>query len=268
MNELRVSLLQMNLAPDDRAANIARMRALFAGIPSGDRHPDIVVLPELWTAPFDPTLYPERPFSCEGSAEALQAVCAACGEMAVHAVAGALPWPVEGGVAVRSWFVDDSGACADRYDKTHLFSASGEDQTFVPGAGPLFFDIGCFKCSVMTCYDIRFPEFGRSLALCGAEVIFVAAAWLTKRADFWKPLLRALAMHNQCYVAACNCAGQSGKQHYCGNSMIVSPWGDVLHEAGGEEAILSAGLSRAEIYKCRKSISILQDRRPGLYQVF
>lgn len=268
MDGLSVLLLQMNVVPGDPAANVSKARALFAGVPAGEGRPDIVVLPELWTAPFDPARSPGRPFPCEGSGEALRAVCGACEEMCVHALAGALPWPVKNGVAVRSWLVDDSGTCVDYYDKAHLFSASGESRTFVPGAAPLFFELGGFRCSVMTCYDIRFPEFGRSLALCGAEVIFVLAAWLTRRADFWKPLLRALAMHNQCYVAACNCAGQSGDQNFCGNSMVVSPWGDVLLEAGGAEGVLFGVLSRSEVYKCRKYIPISSDRRPDLYQIF
>lgn len=267
MSELRVSLLQTNVVWGDSAANIASVRAMLGDLSRSEETPDMILLPELWTAPFDPGRSPYEIGRMAASEEALLAVSEACGEMGAFALAGSLPWPAENGLAVRCWLVDDRGLRAGYYDKTHLFSANGESLAFAAGSAPLFFELCGFNCSVMTCYDIRFPEFGRSLALCGADVLFVNAAWSLKNKDIWKTLVRALAMHNQLYVAACNSAGRSGELNFCGSSMIVSPWGDILADAGDQELVLSFTLRLSEVLKCRKNAPLSLDRRPDLYQL-
>ncbi len=257
-------MLQFNIVEGDRGANIAKARAMLAEVAREDA-PDIFILPELWTTPFDPEKLPAGAFSCEGSEEAVAMIREACERLGAHSVAGSLPWPVPEGVAVRSWLVDDCGTCVDYYDKAHLFSPSGEKDTFAAGSRPLFFDLGGFKCSLATCYDIRFPEYIRSLALGGAEVLFVNADWPACHEERWRILLRAQALSNQFYVVGCNCTGQTGGLDFCGRSMVVSPWGDIVAEAGAGEEILFATLHLSEVRKCRRNIPLSRDRRPELY---
>lgn len=267
MSELRVSLLQTNVLWNDPAANIAKVRAMLGDLSRREEVPNMILLPERWTAPFDPERVPYEAAQVAASEEALRAVSGACEEMGAFALAGSLPWPAEDGLAVRSWLVDDRGLCAGYYDKAHLFSPDGESRAFEAGSSPLFFELCGFNCSVMTCYDVFFPEFGRSLALCGADVLFVNAAWPSKRKDIWGVLLRALAIQNQLYVVACNSTGRSGGQDFCGASMIVSPWGDVLAVADTHELILSFTLRLSEVGKCRKTVPLSRDRRQNLYQL-
>lgn len=264
MNVLNVSLLQFNIVANDRGANVAKVRAMLDDM-ARTCAPDIFLLPELWTAPFAPDCPPGNAFSCEGSEEGLAAICEACEKTNSHAIAGSLPWPVPDGVAIRSWLVDDRGEPVDYYDKAHLLSPSGERDTFAAGDRPLFFDLAGFRCTVATCYDIRFPEYARSLALCGAEVLFVDADWPACHEERWRTLMRALALENQFYVVGCNCTGQTGGQSFCGRSMVVSPWGDIVAEAGYDDEILSAALLPSEVRKCRRNIPLARDRRPELY---
>jgi len=256
MSELRVSLIQTNVARGAPAENIASARRALDSLALSGEGPDLLLLPEFWTDPFTEESVPEE--MAEWSKRALDEVCEACAEMGVFALAGSLPWRVDEGIAVRCWLVDDRGLRAGYYDKTHLFSSSGESEAFAAGSAPLFFSLNGFKCSVMTCYDIRFPEFGRSLGLCGTDVLFVNAQWPSARMHLWDLLLRALAVHNQLYVAGCNC-GEA--------SMVVSPWGEVIAEAGSRELILSYTLRLSDVQKCRKSVSVSGDRRPDLYQL-
>jgi predicted amidohydrolase len=118
------------------------------------------------------------------------------------------------------------------------------------------------------CYDLRFPELYRILAVEGAEVVTVPAAFtLYTGKDHWELLLRARAVENQCFVVASNEWGvhEEGKAAY-GRSMIVDPWGVVLATAPDEDTVVSAELDRALLRRIRESLPSLANRRPGAYR--
>ena len=117
----------------------------------------------------------------------------------------------------------------------------------------------------MICYDLRFPELSRRLALEGADVIVVSAQWPRPRQDHWRTLLLARAIENQLFVVAANCCGLIGKLDYFGMSMIIDPKGEVLAEGGGEPCEISAALDYRRIADWRASIPCFNDRRPELY---
>lgn len=262
---MEVCCLQFRVDPNDPGRNIARARSMLARS-AQESVPDIYLLPELWTIPFDPGRE-SGPYSCSGSEEALAMVREFCRGMGVFAIAGSMPWQTDRGVVLRSWLVDDSGEPQGFYDKAHLLAKSGESTAFTAGDTPFFFDLGGFSCSVVTCYDIRFPEYTRSLAICGAEVVFVDAAWPMAYGEAWRTIVKALAMHNQLYVVACNACGGEGDMASCGDSLIVSPWGDVLACAQQGESAIRAELSTGEIHKCRGVFPFLKDRRSELYEM-
>ena len=95
---------------------------------------------------------------------------------------------------------------------------------------------------MMICYDIRFPELARKLALGGAKILFVPAEWPHPRLHHWRTLLTARAIENQMYVIACNRTGQSGNDRFFGHSMIIDPWGEIIAEGDEEEVILMADI--------------------------
>ena len=118
------------------------------------------------------------------------------------------------------------------------------------------------------CYDLRFPELYRLLALAGAELIFVPAAFtLYTGKDHWHVLLRARAIENQCYIAAPAQIGpHDGGQCY-GHAVIVDPWGTVVAEAPNQrEAIAVATIDFAYLQQVRRELPALANRRPAAYQ--
>lgn len=259
LREITVSLFQMDVVPGDPMANVEKVRR---GIEKLETVPDAFMLPELWTEAFTPDMggSPHDQSRC-----AIDSLRDVCGNVGMHMVAGSLPWRAESALYNRSWVIDDLGEPVAFYDKAHLFSKSGEDKVFQKGGKPLFFQLGEYCCSIATCYDIRFPEYTRSISLAGADILFVGAQWAARRRGAWELLVRAAAANGQMYVVACNCTGSSSGQVFCGNSMVVSPWGDVIARMGEEEGVLTASFDPGEVGKCRASLPVGRDRRPELY---
>ncbi|MDQ4018972.1 MAG: carbon-nitrogen hydrolase family protein, partial [Actinomycetota bacterium] len=145
---------------------------------------------------------------------------------------------------------------------------SQESATVAPGDEIAVIDIDGVKLGLTICYDLRFPELYRILALEGAELITVPAAFtLYTGKDHWELLLRARAVENQCYVAAANEWGthEGGKASY-GRSLIVDPWGVVLAQAPDEDAVISAELDRAHLERIRRDLPSLANRQPAAYR--
>jgi omega-amidase len=115
------------------------------------------------------------------------------------------------------------------------------------------------------CYDLRFPELFRRYALAGARLILVPAEWPHPRRAHWQTLLRARAIENQCFVAACNRVGITGNSTFFGASAVIDPWGEALVEGGETELILTATIDLSLVDTVRKRIPVFEDRRPELY---
>ncbi|HEY5973198.1 MAG TPA: nitrilase-related carbon-nitrogen hydrolase, partial [Geobacteraceae bacterium] len=115
------------------------------------------------------------------------------------------------------------------------------------------------------CYDLRFPELARRLAVEGAEILVVPAEWPKPREEHWRTLLRARAIENQLFVVAANCCGIQGKLDFFGMSLIVGPKGELLAEAGDEPVEITATLDFAEMASWREQITCFKDRKPAYY---
>jgi predicted amidohydrolase len=148
------------------------------------------------------------------------------------------------------------------YRKIHLYDSFGfrESDTLAPGPiRPVTAVVGGFRVGLMTCYDLRFPELPRALAEEGMDVLVVPAAWVAGPGKVmqWQTLLRARAIENVCWVVA---AAQPGPR-YCGHSMVVSPTGDVVVEAGDGEEVLAAALDLDAVRQARSVNPSLDNRR-------
>lgn len=159
--------------------------------------------------------------------------------------------------------LDPRGSLVARYRKAHLYDAFGFIESEVVAPGPLdepeVIDVEGFPVGVMTCYDLRFPESARRLAVAGAEAIAVPAAWVAGplKEDHWITLLRARAIENTVYLAA---ADQTGP--VCvGSSSIVDPAGVVVAAAGPRPGTTSAELSRDVVVQARRGNPSLRNRR-------
>jgi deaminated glutathione amidase len=142
-----------------------------------------------------------------------------------------------------------------------------ESETEEPGDRPETCEVEGWKVGLTICYDLRFPELYRILALEGCEVATVPAAFtLYTGKDHWELLLRARAVENQCYVVAANQWGSfaEGKAAY-GRSSIVDPWGVVLAQAPDEDTVISAELDRGRLEEIRRRLPSLANRQPEAY---
>ena len=118
---------------------------------------------------------------------------------------------------------------------------------------------------MIICYDLRFPELSRRLAVEGAQVICVPAQWPKPRQEHWRTLLRARAIENQLYVVSCNACGIIGKLDLFGMSLIIDPKGELLGEMGENEGEIIAPLDIQVMNEWRAQIPCFNDRKPEFY---
>ena len=184
----------------------------------------------------------------------------------VNIVAGSVANRKNGAVYNTSYVFDRSGKCISEYDKTHLFSPMGEDQVFQKGDHLCRFSLDGVQCALIICYDLRFPELTRSLALPGLDVLFVVSQWPAVRVPHLTTLSHARAIENQMFVALCNSCGTAAGTVYGGHSAIIDPLGATIAEAGDAETIITADCDSEALAAIRSSIPVFRDRRPELYR--
>jgi len=171
--------------------------------------------------------------------------------------------------------MDDSGRIIATYRKLHAFDATLADGTICkesnnvhPGSDIVSVDtpLGCLGFSI--CYDIRFPELFRLLALEGAQIIFAPANFtLPTGKDHWEALLRARAIENGCYIVAPAQIGRKPKFMAYGNSMIIDPWGTVIARARDEPGIAMGEIDLDYLSRIRVQLPSLENRREDVYEL-
>ena len=153
------------------------------------------------------------------------------------------------------------GTFLSSYRKIHLFGLMNEPQFLAPGTAPVTVDLPWGKAGLSICYDLRFPEMFRSYATEGAQLILLSAEWPHPRLSHWRALLIARAIENQAFVAACNTFGPGNGNVFCGHSMLVDPWGEVLVEADETAAVLCAEIDLHQADDIRKRYPFLADAK-------
>lgn len=257
---MRVSCVQLDMKLGDVKANFAHAEAMIREAVNRD-HPDTVVLPETWNTGF----FPQELTPCaDDDGKATKALCSALAkELHINIVAGSVANRRADGYYNTAYVFDRSGNLVAEYDKTHLFTPSGEHNFFRMGSRTCRFTLEGIPCGLIICYDIRFPELIRSLTVQGVDLLFVVSQWPAKRAMHLDTLARARAIENQTFLALCNSA--AADTACAGHSAIIDPWGEYLAKAGETEEIISADLDFSVIQGIRESINVFRDRRPDLY---
>ncbi|EOM75104.1 carbon-nitrogen hydrolase [Rhodococcus rhodnii] len=197
----------------------------------------------------------------------------------VVVVLGGMKNTTDDGVFNSALVIDASGEIAGRYDKLHLFDANIGGQSFEassvekPGSELVVVDVDGVRLGLTICYDVRFPEVARALAVAGAEVILVPAAFVYATGEaHWHTLLRARAIENLAYVVA-PATVRSADPEYTdgfttyGHALAVGPWGSVLADLGdATEAVEVLELDMAEVEAARAKLPVLGGRRdPSVY---
>jgi len=174
-----------------------------------------------------------------------------------------------------SVLIDAAGEIVATYRKAHLFDidvpgevAHRESDAIVAGDDVVVADLGDVRLGLSICFDVRFPELYRHLALHGATVLAIPAAFAAATGRVhWEILVRARAIENHAFVvAAAQVGSTSGGLASWGHSMIVGPWGEILAEGGGDgNDVLVANVDLAEVARRRAQLAVLALRRPDLY---
>jgi predicted amidohydrolase len=162
-------------------------------------------------------------------------------------------------------FCFESGALAGTYRKTHPFK--NENKYFSRGSSIELIPLKKqnLKIGFEICYELRFPEIARKLALAGSDLLVTIAAFPNPRSEHWKTLVKARAIENQIPHIACNRTGSAPDCSYFGNSMITDSWGEVKADAGDKECVIVCDLDLSGKDEVRKMIPVFEDRRSELY---
>lgn len=257
--DINAAAIQFTVQQGNLDANLTYVREALGRV--ADQGAQLVVLPEMWSTGFAYKTLNELAQHTEATMAELQELSARYKLVIV----GSQPEPADDNRVFNTAHVFDNGRLAAAYRKLHLFSLLGEDKAFKGGDRWCLAETSLGKIGVIICYDLRFPELSRRLALEGARVICVPAQWPKPRQEHWRTLLRARAIENQLYVVSANACGLVGKLDFFGMSMVIDPKGEVLADAGEQQREIVAPLSWETMDAWRAQIPCFNDRRPELY---
>jgi predicted amidohydrolase len=262
---VKVGVAQIACRSGDAAGNMAGLRTWARA--ARERGCELVVFPELADTGYD--MDAVRRLRAQERDDPLASLGAAAAECGLHIVCGVAERTNQGLFNSAAVLAPD-GRCAAVYRKTHLLSTElvREESVFTPGDRLVTARIGGWVVGLLVCYDLRFPEAARALAVAGAEILIVVSAWPEVRAEHWDIFTRSRAIENQAWLLASNRTGTDGPIAFCGRSRIVDPWGSIASSAGaGEEALICAELDRGRLDSVRAALPVFRQRRVDLYGV-
>jgi deaminated glutathione amidase len=268
---MRAAAVQLN-STDEYDRNLEVAERLVRGAAADGA--ELVVLPEKWTVLGSPEAIRSSAESRDGPA--LSAAAGWARELGIFLVAGSFPEvvPEQEKLANTSVMFGPDGERLATYRKIHMFDVDVGDVSYresaIEEAGDRIElgDVHGTKVGLTICYDLRFPELYRILALRGARVITVPSAFTERTGrDHWEVLIRARAIENQVFVVAAGQIGSAPPNYRSyGRSMIVDPWGVVLAQAADTECFVSADLDFALQDDVRDRLPSLRHRRPEAYR--
>ncbi|MCE5189192.1 MAG: carbon-nitrogen family hydrolase [Eubacteriales bacterium] len=261
---MKIACAQMDVLPGKPEENYILAEALIRK--AARKRPDVILLPETWNTGFAPEHL--DPAQADGDGARTKRMCSALAkELKINLLAGSVTTRRADGSYNTAYGFDRAGELICCYDKTHLFSPLGEKEAYQKGGTLARFTLDGVRCALMTCYDLRFPELARTLALPGLDVLFIVSQWPRQRISHLETLAKARAIENQLFVAVCNACGTAYGTKFGGRSMVIDPLGKMLKQAGTRAGILYAEMQLDELAPVRKAIPVFSDRRPELYRL-
>jgi predicted amidohydrolase len=265
---LRAAAVQLN-STNEKARNLAAAERLVRAAAADAA--DLVALPEKWNllAGGEELLAGAEPLD----GPSLTAARGWARTLGIHLLAGSICERAAEKAWNTSVLIGPDGEDLAVYRKIHMFDVDAggvayrESEYEQPGEEIVTAPLGDLIAGLSVCYDLRFPELFRILALRGARLVGVPSAFTTATGrDHWEVLLRARAIENQVFVIAPNQIGAAAP-HFdsFGHSAIVDPWGTLLASAPGEECFVAADLDLAAQDRVRESLPSLANRRPAAY---
>ena len=266
---LKVALLQMR-ASTEADVNLACVEAGFED--AARHHAVLLVTPEMTT------VLDRRPGALLEKSHAqaddpyLKKICALARQYQMDVLVGSIAIQVDAQrLANRSFFINKQGEVVAHYDKIHLFDVDlgageryQESARFVAGQEAVVVKSTHYALGMSVCYDLRFAQLYRDLALAGADILAVPSAFTVPTGQaHWHTLLRARAIETGCFVLAPAQHGQheDGRTTY-GHSLVVNPWGEVIAEKPEGIGILMTELDLSQVQQARAKLPSLQHTRP------
>ncbi len=271
---MKAALLQLT-SSDDPVANIAMVQRMMRQ--AADQGAGFVLTPEVTNCVSSSRAHQAAVLMDQDHDPTLKALRAEAAELGVWLLIGSLALKTQdqdGRFANRSFLIAPDGSIRAWYDKIHMFDVQvsevetyRESAGFRPGDRAVLADTGFAKIGMTICYDIRFAQLHRMLAQAGAQILTVPAAFSpVTGAAHWEPLLRARAIETGCYVLAPAQTGlhpssMGGTRRTYGHSMAISPWGEVLADAGTDPGITIVDLAMGDVAQARARVPALTHDR-------
>ena len=286
MNKINVALCQMNVM-DDKEKNIEK--AILMIKQSKKQGADLAVLPEMFNCPYENEKFIEYAEELEESVT-LKEIAKVAKEENIHVLAGSIPElelneknnddkdniNEKQSIYNTSVFFDNHGKILGKHRKMHLFDIDvkgkiyfKESDTLSAGNEFTVIKTELAKIGIGICYDIRFVELSRIMALEGAEIlIFPGAFNLTTGPAHWQMLFKSRALDNQVYaIGVAPALDKDANYNSYGHSIAVNPWGEVIEELSFDEELKIVEIDLDEISRIREEIPVLKNRRTDLYEI-
>ncbi|MFY0616010.1 carbon-nitrogen hydrolase family protein [Shimia sp.] len=271
---MRAALLQMT-SSDSPKDNLAQASKMLREAKS--RGADFAFLPEVMNCLSTSRKQQSDVLQHEGEDDTLLSLQKLSSELSIWLLIGSLGLKTDdpdARFANRSFVISDTGEIVARYDKIHMFDVDvtpeetyRESDGYRPGEEAVVAETPFGKIGMTVCYDVRFAKLQRALAQAGAEILTVPAAFShVTGAAHWEVLLRARAIETGCFVIApaqtgvhSSSRGHSRRTH--GHSMVVSPWGEILADAGVSVGVTLVDVDLSLVHKARRQVPSLQHDR-------
>ena len=271
MDHLRIMQAQLTV-PSDKNSLPALLESLCDV--AVNNKADMLTLPEMFCCPYQSALFP---IYAEPEGGLIYSLCAEQAKKhGIYLSAGTMPESENGKIFNTGYVFDRKGIKIAKHRKMHMFDINvrngqsfKESDTLCPGNSVTVFETEFGTMGLCVCFDFRFPELGRLMAVDGARIVLCPASFnLTTGPAHWELMFRAEAMFNQYFtVGTAPALDESASYHSWGHSIAVDPWGDVISQMDTEEGfqIIDIDLSMTE--SVRSQIPLLYNRRTDVYSL-
>ena len=277
MNKINIALCQMNVV-DNKEENIRKAIQMIRE--SKKQGAYLAVLPEMFNCPYENEKFIEYAEELDNS-QTLNEIAEIAKEENIHVLAGSIPELEVGTDDAKSIYntavlFDDEGKILGKHRKMHLFDIDvkgkiyfKESDTLSAGNEFTVIETELATIGIGICYDIRFVELSRIMALNGAEIlIFPGAFNLTTGPAHWEILFKSRALDNQVYaIGVAPALDKDASYNSFGHSIAVNPWGEIIEELDYDENLKLVQIDLDEIKRIREEIPILKNRRTDLYEI-
>ncbi|AEF94522.1 Nitrilase/cyanide hydratase and apolipoprotein N-acyltransferase [Desulfotomaculum nigrificans CO-1-SRB] len=267
---LKLGLCQIPVSKDKtrnlQMARAAVKEAVLAGS-------QLVALPEMFNCPYDNKYFAQYAEEFP-QGETLQMLSHLARAESVYLVGGSLPEREANRLYNSCFIFGPQGELLARHRKVHLFDIDipggisfRESDTLTPGDQITTFNTPFCRVGVAICYDIRFPELTRLMALQGIKLLILPAAFnMTTGPAHWELTMRARALDNQIYVAAVSPARDERASYVAyGHTMVADPWGNVIAQSAEKPQVLTVDIDLARLADIRAQLPLLKHRRADIY---